>query len=234
MKRQNRVGLITQSNYIPWKGYFDNIAKADVFVIYDDVQYTRRDWRNRNLIKSPQGLRWLTIPVDVSGKYHQKIQDVRIAEPQWNKRHLDIIRQVYSKSAGFISLREWIEELYLNATQAYLTDVNEHFIRAVCELLDIDYSIRRSSEFSLPHDRNERLVELCSLLSFNTYLTGPAAKSYLDEVLFEKAGIEVLYSRYSGYREYDQLASPFDHGVSIIDLICQVGASARDFYGSPE
>ena len=82
MSNAKKVAIL-QSNYIPWKGYFDMIASVDEFILYDDMQYTRRDWRNRNQIKTAQGLKWLTIPVCVKGKYYQKIRDTEIAKSNW-------------------------------------------------------------------------------------------------------------------------------------------------------
>src|SRR5438046_4323553 len=93
-----RKAAIVQSNYIPWKGYFDLIRRVDEFILYDDVQYTRRDWRNRNLIKTPQGLRWLTIPVEVKGKYYQSIRDTKIADPVWAASHWQTIVHNYGRA----------------------------------------------------------------------------------------------------------------------------------------
>src|SRR4030095_11264717 len=107
--KQACSALITQSNYIPWKGYFDSIKLCDVFVVYDEMQYTRRDWRNRNLIKSQEGTKWLTIPVEVKGKYFQKIKDTRIADSNWHNSHWEMIRQSYKSANCFKEMAEWIE-----------------------------------------------------------------------------------------------------------------------------
>jgi hypothetical protein len=205
--------LITQSNYIPWKGYFDNINQADIFVVFDDMQYTRRDWRNRNYIKTPQGLKWLTVPVEVKGKYLQKINETRISEPDWNKNHLMQIKHFFP----------WIEELYLSATFEYLTEVNLHFLKAICKFLSIKTEFRDSREFTLKEGKTERLVSICKELKASEYLTGPSAKSYMDESLFGKENITVSYFNYSGYPEYPQLYPPFEHGVCIWDVILNCG-----------
>lgn len=222
-------GIITQSNYIPWKGYFDAISRADVFVIYDDMQYTRRDWRNRNIIKTHIGPKWLSIPVEVSGKYHQKICDVRVADKKWNRIHWEHVRHAYSKAGRFYQVRDWLQELFQKANHEFLTDVNEYFIREVCAYLGVSVEIRRSSEFQLANGRNERLVDLCVQLGIKTYITGPAAKSYIDENGFAEAGIRVNYLSYEGFMKYDQPFPPFVHNVSIVDLLCCVGSDSRNF-----
>src|SRR4051812_22240537 len=103
---------ILQSNYIPWKGYFDLINMVDEFIIYDDVQYTKNDWRNRNKIKTPNGLLWLTIPTRQLS-LSQKIIDTQIADNHWNKKHLSTIKQFYSKAPFYKLYQSFIEELYM-------------------------------------------------------------------------------------------------------------------------
>jgi hypothetical protein len=221
--------LITQSNYIPWKGYFDSIAQVDVFVVYDDMQYTKRDWRNRNQIKTQQGLKWLTIPVEVSGKYFQKIKDTKIADKSWINSHLDILKQNYKYSLYYKETIEWFEMLYKSCNFEYLTDVNMHFINKINEFLGIQTEIRLSSEFDLAEEKTQRLVNICKDLNATEYFSGPLAKAYMDESLFHKENISVNYWDYSNYKEYNQLYPPFEHGVSILDLIFSEGTNAVDF-----
>jgi hypothetical protein len=224
--------LITQSNYIPWKGYFDSISKVDVFVVYDDMQYTKRDWRNRNLIKTSQGLHWLSIPVNVSGKYFQKISETSVVDPKWPKSHLETIKQNYSKAAYFKEVWPWIEELYLTCDYKYLTEINMHFINAFMNFLSIETPVRYSSEFQLNEERTMRLVDICTEIGAKEYFSGPAAKAYMQEDFFKEKGIEVKYLNYSGYKEYNQLFPPFEHGISIIDLILNTGPTAKDFFSN--
>lgn len=224
--------VITQSNYIPWKGYFDAIALADEFVIYDDMQFTRRDWRNRNIIKTPNGNKWLTIPVEVKGKYFQKINETKISDKNWNKDHWNTLKQNYIKSKNFIDYKDFFEELYLNSTSLYLTEINFRFINAICEILKIRTNIRFSSEFELKEERSERLLDICLKLKGTDYYSGPAAKAYMNEQIFDEAGIKINYFDYSGYTEYQQLYPPFDHGVSILDLIFCEGKNAANFLKS--
>lgn len=221
--------LITQSNYIPWKGYFDNIAQCDVFVIFDDAQYTRRDWRNRNHIKTPQGRQWLTIPVQVKGNYHQKINEIIVSEEHWNEDHWTQIKQNYSRSTFFKELSPWVEDLYHQATYSGLTDINIHFLKAFCVFLGIRTQFRDSREFSLPDGKTERLIAICKELEATDYYTGPAAKSYINEHLFKMENINVHYFDYAGYEEYSQLYPPFEHSVSILDLIFNVGVESKNY-----
>lgn len=221
------IAAISQSNYIPWKGYFDLIASVDVFVLYDDMQYTKRDWRNRNLIKTPNGLQWLTIPVEVSGKYFQKIKDTLIADKSWNRKHWAILESNYKEASCFKEVSEWLKPLYFNCDLDYLTDVNTLFLRAIMDYLDIDTPLRMSSEFVLEEERTARLAGICQQLGADQYISGPAAKAYMDEYVFEMRGIEVTYIDYSGYLEYSQLYPPFEHGVSILDMLFNLGVETK-------
>jgi len=224
-----KKALITQSNYIPWKGYFDAIAMTDVFVVYDDMQYTRRDWRNRNLIKTPQGLKWLTIPVEVKGKYFQKINDTVISDSNWNMDHWNMIKQNYSKAKCFDEMKEMVEFWYLTATSKYLTEVNIHFLKNICTFLNIDTEWRLSSEFQLAEEKTQRLVNICKEIKATDYYSGSAAKAYMEEDKFTQENIKVHYWDYSGYPEYEQLYPPFEHGVTMLDLIFNEGSNAYKF-----
>lgn len=227
-----RAGII-QSNYIPWKGYFDFIDSVDVFILLDDVQYTRRDWRNRNRIKTRDGLRWLTIPVDVKGKYFQRIDETRIARHDWIDEHLAALRHAYAAAPYFSG--EWPEVAKIYETvrgQPMLSNVNERFIKALCSRLEIGTALRRSSDFDPAAGKNERLISLCRQAGADVYLSGPAARDYIDEAAWNAAGIEVQYKSYDGYQVYPQLHPPFEHGVTILDLLFNAGPEARSYLKS--
>jgi len=223
---------ILQSNYIPWKGYFDLINMVDEFVLYDDMQYTRRDWRNRNKIKTPNGLVWLTIPVEVKGKYFQKISETKVNEKDWAKKHWQSITHNYSKSKYFKEYKDVFEELYLNCDEEYLSQINYKFIVAINEMLGINTKIRWSSEFELIDGQTEKLLGICKDCNAGIYLSGPAAKDYFDEELAKKENIRVEWMDYSGYNEYEQLHLPFEHGVTILDLIFNEGSNTSKFMKS--
>lgn len=223
---------ILQSNYIPWKGYFDLINMVDEMILYDDVQYTRRDWRNRNIIKTPSGPQWLTIPVDVKGKYLQKINETKVSEPDWGKKHWQTIKHNYARARHFRELAQVIEPLYLEEGETLLSRINFRFISAICRFLGVATRISWSTDYPLAEGRNERLIALCIGAGASRYLSGPAAGSYLDASMFHGQGIEVSFMDYSGYPSYQQLHGAFDHQVTILDLLFNEGRDAPRFMKS--
>lgn len=223
---------IVQSNYIPWKGYFDLINLVDEFILFDDMQYTRRDWRNRNLIKTSAGLKWLTIPVAVKGNFFQKIKDTTISDSRWPRKHWESIVHSYSKARYFPDYRAAFESLYLGCEETFLSRINYRFLSAICKMLGIAATISWSEDYTSAEGKTERLVSLCRQAGASIYVSGPAARDYLDEALFAEANIEVQYMDYSAYPEYTQLYPPFDHKVSIIDLIFNEGPEATKYMKS--
>ncbi|MGZ4994182.1 MAG: WbqC family protein [Methylobacter sp.] len=220
---------IVQSNYIPWKGYFDMIAAVDEFIIYDDVQFTKNDWRNRNKIKTPTGIQWITIPVRQE-KLGQKISQTKVSDRRWAEKHWKSLKQNYSRAEGFSTYSSAIAETYQEASELeFLSDINLLFLRTICKLIKIQTTISICTDYTLVGDRITRLVNLCEQASANVYLSGPAAKSYLEEDAFIKSGVTVEWMNYTGYREYPQLYPSFEHGVSIMDLLFNVG-SQHSFY----
>lgn len=222
---------ILQSNYIPWKGYFDLINMVDEFVFYDEVQYTKNDWRNRNKIKTSQGIQWLTIPIRQE-TLGQKIKDTKISDKKWNIKHWRTLSQNYSKSKCFKEYKDIFEELYLKCNEEYLSQINYKFITTINEILGIRTKLRYSSEFELIGGQTEKLLNICKECKANSYLSGPAAKDYFDEELAKKENIQVEWMNYSGYQEYNQLFPPFEHGVTILDLIFNEGSNATKFMKS--
>jgi WbqC-like protein family len=220
-----RVAIV-QSNYIPWKGYFDLIAAVDEFVLYDDVQYTRRDWRNRNKIKTPQGLRWLTIPVEVKGKYNQKICETRVSDASWAESHWRILAHTYRKAAHFADYARRLETLYCTMREPFLSRINRIFLEEICQMLGIRTRISWSMDYPVCEGRTERLVGICKASGADHYLSGPSAKDYIERDLFTEAGITLEYMDYSGYSGYSQLWDGFEHGVTILDLLFNTGAEA--------
>jgi chorismate mutase len=220
---------ILQSNYIPWKGYFDLIASVDEFIVFDEVQYTRRDWRNRNKIKTSQGIQWLTVPVQVKGKYFQKISQTMIDGLDWRDKHWKTLELNYCKSPYFDSVSEWLKPLYYGH-YTYLSELNISMIRKICNYLDFQTNISNSSDFQLLDNRSERLAHLCQQVGASKYISGPSAKDYIEEEFFLERDIEIEWIDYLGYKEYPQLwGEPFVHEVSILDLIFNCGKSSRDY-----
>lgn len=223
---------VVQSNYIPWKGYFDLIKSVDEFILLDDVQYTRRDWRNRNQIKTKDGPQWLSIPVRDEGR-EALIQDVRIADCAWARKHWTTIYHSYCRAPYFDLHRERFETLYKDVREAEcLSGINRRFIDASCAALGIQTKISWSTDYPHRDERDQRLVDLCRGTGATEYLSGPTAKSYLQEDVFADAGIRVSYADYSGYPEYPQLFPPFTHHVSVLDLLFNVGPDAPRYMKS--
>lgn len=219
---------ILQSNYIPWKGYFDLINLVDEFILYDDMQYTRRDWRNRNKIRTFSGIQWLTIPVEVKGKFLEKIKEIRVADHKWAGKHWKSIQMNYARAPYFKELAPWLEDLYRRAGQKeLLSEINYLFLITICNYLGIRTKITWSSDYVLANGKTERLVELVKSAGGSHYLSGPAAKDYIVDEYFDQAGVQLEYMDYTGYPEYpQQFDYPFEHGVSILDLLFNVGEDA--------
>jgi hypothetical protein len=217
---------IVQSSYIPWKGYFDLIRASDEFIFFDDTQYTRRDWRNRNRVKSRDGLLWLSIPVQTKGQYLSAIKDILVVDTRWADSHWKTIAASYARATHFNRYRDLFAALYAGVNERSLSEVNYRFIRAICELLGISTRLSRSSDYQLIEGKTERIVSLCRQAGATRYLSGPSARDYLDAGAFASAGIELAFADYSRYPEYPQLHGSFEHQVSIVDLIFNAGPDA--------
>lgn len=230
-KGSRRIAIL-QSNYIPWKGYFDIIDSVDEFIFYDEMQYTKNDWRNRNKIKTSNGLQWLSIPVATKGHISQsvKIMEAQIIGSKWANQHFNTIKQFYKKAPYFQNYEDIFASLYQEcANEKFLCNVNHKFIDAICKILGIQTKISFSWDYGLIEGKTERLIDLVQKAGGTEYLSGPAAKNYLDENLFKKAGIKLSWIDYAGYREYPQLYPPFEHGVSVLDLIFNTGKEAINY-----
>lgn len=223
-----RIALL-QSNYIPWKGYFHVIDSVDKFVLYDEVQYTKNDWRNRNRIKSATGVvQWLSIPVRVAS-LAQRICETDVACDVWKRKHWNSLRFSYAKAEGFSEFGPQIEEWYSKCPATALSEINRFFIEKVCQVLDIRTPILDSRDFCLEGDKQQRIISLCKALGADEYLSGPAARSYIDLKLFNDNGINVIWQDYSRYPSYPQCGDTFEHAVSILDVLFNVGSNARQF-----
>jgi hypothetical protein len=220
---------IVQSNYIPWKGYFDLIAAVDEFILYDEMQYTRRDWRNRNQIKTCQGVQWLTVPVRVKGKYHQRICDTEIDGTDWAQTHWKTLSQNYQRAPCFANVATWLAPLYLDQSYVTISELNRRLIEAVCGYLGITTRISNSSDYQLLEGKTERLVDLCVQTGAREYVSGPSARGYIDQSLFAESGINLAWFDYTGYAEYPQLWGAFSHFVTVLDLLFNCGAQSPQY-----
>ncbi|SFF28366.1 WbqC family protein [Thermoflexibacter ruber] len=225
-----RVAVL-QSNYLPWKGYFDIINSVDVFVYYDEVQYTKNDWRNRNKLYGKNGEFWLTIPIHKDA-VKQKISQVRIENPFWQEQHFKSIYLTYKRSPFFHQIEPLIHEVYIEKKWELLIDIDRYFIEKIARIVGIQTKFIDSKNFDLQGDRVERLVSLLKQVGASSYISGPSAKDYLagKEHIFAENNIDLLYKSYIGYKEYPQLCSPFLHGVSVIDVLANVNLAEISQY----
>ena len=217
---------IVQSNYIPWKGYFDMIAAVDEFILFDDMQYTRRDWRNRNQIKTPQGQQWLTVPVKVKGKYLQTIRETEIDGADWAEAHWKAIAQNYRRAPHFEEVSALFEPHYRHCQHTHLSKLNRALIVVVCAYLGITTKISNSWDYVLIEGKTERLADLCAQAKGTEYISGPSARDYIEDQLFAERDIKLTWFNYTGYPEYPQLWGDFAHGVTILDLLFNCGKDA--------
>jgi hypothetical protein len=215
--------VILQSNYIPWKGYFDLIHDADLFVFLDDVQFTSRDWRTRNKIVTPAGTTWLTIPAGSDTK--RLICEVEVRDQGWKPKHRNLIEINYRKAPHFQRYAGLLDFLYDN-DETNLSAYNQRAIRYISSLLGIDTEFSDSRRYGAEGRKTERLIQILAKAGATRYISGPAAKDYIDEGLFAEAGIELIYKQYPEYPAYPQRGPEFDPYVSIVDLLFNTGSDA--------
>jgi hypothetical protein len=219
---------ILQPSYLPWRGYFHQIQKADIFVFYDDVQYDKHGWRNRNRIKTSQGTQWITIPVKKKGNVEQArpICDVEIDwDRDWSRKHLSALMLAYQHAPHFRDFKELLQSWYSSSPKK-LVEFTINTTIEIAHRLGLGHkTFLRSSELQVPGYRTERLIEIVKAVGCRHYISGPSAKAYLDEELLKQAGITLEYMRYD-YPEYPQLYPPFDPQVSILDLLFMTGNDA--------
>lgn len=221
-----RTVAVLQSNYLPWKGYFDIIHDVELFIFYDDVQYTKNDWRNRNRVKSANGAEWITIPA--GNDTDRLICDVEIKDSHWQAKHWKTIQQCYGRCPHFARYASFFENVYLGRQWTNLSELNQELIRRIArEFLGITADFKDSREYASSGRKLDRLLDLVTRTGAARYVSGPAAQDYIDPSVFAAKGIELVWKDYSGYPEAPQRFPPFRHDVSIIDLLFNVGPEAH-------
>ncbi len=217
--------VILQSNYFPWKGYFDLVHDTDLFIFYDETQYTSRDWRNRNQIYSPayRGLKWLTVPVHKS-EFHKKISEVKFQDGEWQKDHLRVLSLAYKGAPYFQQLQNLIQEILEDHQWESLSEMNQFSIKKISTLIGIKTKFMNSKDLELQDGKVKKIIGILKQVNADEYITGPSARAYLEgsESHFSENGIKLTYKVYPDYPEYQQLAEPFVHQVSILDLIANI------------
>ena len=228
--------VILQPSYIPWRGYFDQIRRSDLFIFYDDVQYDKHGWRNRNQIKTDQGRQWLTIPVHSKGVTDGiAIKDIRIDwSKSWPKKHLNALTYAYAKAPFFRSYQPWLASIY-ERRDDFLAEFTIETTIELASMLGIEHTeFMRSSEIpGICGQKSDRLIQILQHVGATHYISGPSARDYLEPEKFELAGISLEFMQYN-YPEYQQLHPPYDPFVTILDLLCMTGDKAFSYIVSQE
>lgn len=218
--------VVLQPGYLPWLGFFDQLCRADVFVYYDDVQYDKHGWRNRNRIKTQSGPQWLTVPVLHHGRGLPRILEVEIDRRQpWARKHVASLRQAYARAVPAAQYLPELEEMLCRPWER-LVDLDIALVDVMCRWLGLSRRVERASQLGIPGERSERLLRICQHFGARTYLSGSAAKAYLDTALFERSGIAVEWQDYV-HPVYRQLHGDFVPYLSAIDLLLNYGDESR-------
>jgi len=226
---------ILQSNYIPWKGVFDLINQVDKFVFFDDVQFTKRDWRTRNKIKSPNGEIWLTVPVKKAPR-GTKIYEIEISqEEDWQTKHYQSFKHSYSKTPYYDQYHYLLEEIYLKRKWKMLSEFNIFTTKLLCKALGVETEFYNSVELEVDGAKDDRLIQICQAVKGDFYISGPAAKDYIVNEKFKREGIRLAYINYE-YPEYEQKFGSFNHFVTVLDVLfnCGEGSKKSIFQGNYE
>jgi len=221
-----KVISILQSGYLPYAGFFELMSRCDTFVLYDDVQFDKNSWRNRNRIRVPQGDIWLTVPVVSKGHFGQTLKEVRIAPGNWQKKHLSSIRHYYAKSGCFDEYIGFFERIYAQKWE-WLLDLNFEIIEYFRKILGVNSELILSSGLKSAGNKTERIISICRELGADAYISTNGAKDYLDEGLFPENNIALAYQDYPGAK-YRQVYPGFVDNLSVIDLVFNCGKESRD------
>ena len=215
-----------QPGYLPWLGFFDQLQRSDCFIFYDDVQYDKNGWRNRNRIKSSAGEpHWLTVPVRIHN-LTQRLNETEIDDrAPWPRKHVRTIRQFYAKAPYLNSYLPELEDLLLGRNWQLLCELDFAVIKLMCKWLGLERETMRSSELPVSGDRSERLVNFCRHLQANNYLSGNAAQDYLDVQSFASNGIDVEWQNYK-HPTYPQQHGAFTPFLSALDLVLNCGEAS--------
>ncbi len=222
-----RTVVILQPGYLPWLGFFEQMYQSDVFVFYDDVQFDKNGWRNRNRIKTAQGWQWLTVPIYLTGQNKPLVNEALIDNRRgWRRKHLMALRTNYSRAPYFSHYFDGFEEIY-NQEWQYIADLDLVLIKYLMELLGLDRPLYFSSELGIEGGQIERLVAICQHFGAGRFYEGAAGEDYIDEAQFEKAGIILDYQDYQ-HPVYDQLYDEFEPYMSVVDLLFNHGDESLD------
>ena len=224
------LGSIIQPNYIPWIGYFEIIKYVDKFIFLDDVQYTKRDWRNRNYVKFENNKKVLTIPVKTKNKYDQKINETIIFDKEeFIKTHLKIFESYYGKSKYFYEIYNFLKKTYHKPKTDILSENTINITKDIAKYLGIETQFKNSSSLKIQNTSSERILEICKRENISNYLTGKKALSYLNVKNFQKNNINIYIISYRKQKKYKQIQKDFIEKLSIVDLLFNCGQSSSEY-----
>ncbi|MGC2057276.1 MAG: WbqC family protein [Candidatus Sulfotelmatobacter sp.] len=218
---------ISQPSYLPWSGFFDLVDQVDQFVLLDDAQFVKQSWHQRNRIKSPSGLLWLTVPVVFRGRLGQPLCEVMIREPQFWEKHVRAVEVNYGKARYFGRYYPTLKKILQDSSQSGgLVDLNIELIRWLGTELDVKTPMVRSSALSIEGKRSARLVAICKSLGAADYVS-PRSASYLieDMKLFSESGLGIWFQNYT-HPTYEQRFPPFVPFASVLDVLFNHGPDA--------
>lgn len=224
------IGIL-QPGYLPWIGFFDQLDQADIFILYDDVQYDKNGWRNRNRIKTAQGEQWITVPVLTKGNVFQLIKDTAINNTDnWQKKNILSITQNYKK-AKYSFVAEDICAIIQGKKWHWLVDLNYSVLKILMAHLGIDKPVYFSSDFNAHGGKNEKIISLIKHFGGDTFIEGSSGKEYIDLAQFKKSNIVVSYQEYK-HPIYNQLYGKFIPYLSVLDLLCNCGPNSLEILRS--
>lgn len=220
--------VINQSNYLPWKGYFDLIHDAEVVIFLDDVQFTKNDWRNRNRFNGPNGPFWVTIPVGPD--HHRRVCDVPLPTGSWREKHWRSLQQSYGRTPHFPAVGEFMRSVYARTDWGSLSAFNQEVIKSIArDFLGLTTRFLDAADLGVRGRNEDRVLDLLKAVGATTYISGPAARAYLNESRFADAEIRLVWKDYAGYPTYAQPHPQFAHDVSVLELLCCTGPAAPHY-----
>lgn len=226
------IVTILQPSYIPWRGYFHQIIKSDLFIFYDDVQYDKHGWRNRNRVKTANGVQWITIPVLSSGVLENNTPNNQVLinwQRNWNEKHWQMLKQSYARSPFFKIYSRLLKEFYQSKPELLVDFTIPLTIALSKELGTTKTKFMRSSELTgITGQKTDRLIQILKMVGATHYISGPSAEDYIEKQVFSEAGISIEFMKYE-YPEYPQLFPPYDEKVSILDLLFMSGPNAISY-----
>ncbi len=222
-----KVICIHQPDFLPYLGFFDRLIQSDTFVILDNVQFLRRGWHHRDKLKTPQGIQWLTVPIQKKGHYSQSIKDTQIDNTlDWKRKHLMMIEHNYRKSPYFEAFFEELQQIY-HKPFTYLIDLNLELLEWLFQIFRISSHTILASSTEITSSSSSRLIELVQYCHGTTYFSGPGAKAYLDEELFTRHNLTVHWQEFT-HPVYPQLHGPFIANLSVLDCLLNCGPLCKD------